>query len=369
MNNDVTEWKLRLVTVRELSSAWGRQPMNGGADKPMAGPYIEALDATPFGDTVSDFDRLSATTTEAVVRAVDPAIARIRDLLRPKVMTGRDLVVHMHSITAAAEDALSALDAVIPNEVTVEQLVDQFERDYLLSLAVTLTSQGAIAAKVNSWHSNGRLPGFLDVATFRIVDSPGQGRTDMHHVASATSAGVTTHVLGEGLLDIGPYPQVQAMLYGQWFTHIFAVWEERYRGRLALAHELAADGKRWRRTDILIPLFGDIRTLRNDFVHNQGTADESIRNTLLTWGVQDEPLKITVQQMITLIELFPRAELMATPTRASAANPINFPWPVAPELVEDIRVRADVLKRTRKSRRQIGDEALKLWLDANPEPV
>ncbi len=133
MNNDVTEWKLRLVTVRELSSAWGRQPMNGGADKPMAGPYIEALDATPFGDTVSDFDRLSATTTEAVVRAVDPAIARIRDLLRPKVMTGRDLVVHMHSITAAAEDALSALDAVIPNEVTVEQLVDQFERDYLLS--------------------------------------------------------------------------------------------------------------------------------------------------------------------------------------------------------------------------------------------
>ncbi|MDA6565748.1 hypothetical protein OSK93_23930, partial [Escherichia coli] len=91
------------------------------------------------------------------------------------------------------------------------------------------------------------------------------------------------------------------------------VWEERYRGRLALAHGLAADGERWRRTDILIPLFGDNRTLRNDFVHNQGDADESVRNTLLTWGVQDKPLNITVQQMMTLIDMFPRAEMLSAP--------------------------------------------------------
>ncbi|OLT35036.1 hypothetical protein BJF84_15960 [Rhodococcus sp. CUA-806] len=81
-----------------------------------------------------------------------------------------------------------------------------------------------------------------------------------------------TFVPGEGLLEIGPYPELQSMVYGQWFTHIFAVWEERYRGRLALAHGLAPDGDRWRRTDLLIPLFGDIRTIRNDFVHNQGVA-------------------------------------------------------------------------------------------------
>lgn len=369
MNDDISEWKRRLDTVRDLSAAWGRQPMNDGAAKPMAGQYIEPLEVSPFGDTVSDFDRLFATTADAVVKAVEPAVATIRDVLRPKVMTGRDLVMHMRSIAAAAEDALAALDALQTDDATVEELVDRFERDYLLSLAVALTSQGAVAAQVSSWLSNGRKPGFLEVATFQIVDSPGPGRVDMHHVESTTSAGVTTYVLGEGLVEIGPYPQVQSMLYGQWFTYIFAVWEERYRGPLALAHGLAPDGDRWRRTDLLIPMFGDIRALRNDFVHNQGDANESVCNTLLKWGVQDKPLEITVRQMMTLIELFPRAELLAAPTRAAASNAINFPWPVAPELVEDVRTRAEVLKRTRKSRRQIGDEALKLWLDANPDPI
>lgn len=115
------------------------------------------------------------------------------------------------------------------------------------------------------------------------------------------------------------------MVYGQWFTHIYAIWEERYRGKIALAHGHAPDGKRWRRTDILIRLFGDIRTIRNDFVHNQGVADETVRNTILAWGVQDQPIEISATQMGSLIELFPRAELLATPTRAGKGNPIGFP--------------------------------------------
>lgn len=369
MDDDLSQWKRRLVTVRELSAAWGGQPLNEGADKQMAGQYIEALDASPFGDLVSDFDRLSATTADEIVRAIEPAIAPVRALLRPKTMTGRDLATFAQSIEAAAEISLAALDRINPDTATVEELVDQLERDYLLSLAVALTSHGAVASTVNSWLSAGRGIGYLDVLTFRVVDSPGPGRIDMYHVESATSAGVTTYVEGAGLRDIGPYPEVQSMVYGQWFTHIFAVWEERYRGRLALAHGRAPDGERWRRTDLLIPLFGDIRTLRNDFVHNQGVADESPRNALLKWGVQDRPIEISVEQMGTLIELFPRAELLAPPTRAAALNPVNFPWPVSPELIEDIRTRAAVLKRTRKSRREIGDEALQLWLDANPEPI
>lgn len=334
----------------------------------MAGDYIEALDATPLGDLVSDFDRLSAVTADEIVRSIEPAIAAVRALLRPKIMTGRDLATFAHAIEEAAETSLTALDRVNPDKATVEELVEQLERDYLLSLAVALTSHGAVTSTVNSWLSTGRGVGFLDVLTFRVVNSPGPGRIDMYHVESATSAGVTTYVEGEGLLNIGPYPKVQSMVYGQWFTHIFAVWEERYRGRLALAHGLTPNGERWRRTDLLIPLFGDIRTLRNDFVHSQGVADESTRNTILTWGVQDRPIEITVEQMGTLVELFPRDELLATPTRAAASNPITFPWPVSPELVEDIRTRADILKRTRKSRREIGNEALQLWLAANPEP-
>lgn len=369
MDDDISEWKRRLISVRDLAAAWQRQPLNEGADKPMAGNYIDALDESPFGDLVSDFDRLAATTDGEIVRAIEPSVTQVRDLLRPKTMTGRDLISYLQSIEASVSSSLFALDRVVPDVATVEELVDQLERDYLLSLAVALTSHGAVGSAVDSWLSAGRDSAYLDVPTFRIVDTPGPGRIDMYHVESATSAGVTTYIGGEGFLEIGPYPVVQAMAYGQWFTHIFAVWEERYRGRLALAHGRAPDGDRWRRTDLLIPLFGDIRALRNDFVHSQGVADESTRNTILTWGIQDRPIEITVQQMRTLIGLFPRAELMATPKRAVGSKSVNFPWPVSQDLVEDIVTRAAVLKRTRKSRREIGDEALQLWLDSNPELI
>lgn len=369
MDDDISEWQRRLVPVRELAAAWQRQPLGGGAGKPMAGNYIDALDQMPFGDLVSDFDRLSATTADPIVRAIEPAVTQVRELLRPQTMTGLDMVAYMKRIEAEIGSSLSALDLVVPDVATVEELVDQLERDYLLSLAVALTSHDAVASAVNAWLTAGRDAAYLDVQTFRIVDAPGPGRIDMYHVESATSAGVMTFVAGEGLLEIGPYPELQSMVYGQWFTHIFAVWEERYRGRLALAHGLAPDGDRWRRTDLLIPLFGDIRTIRNDFVHNQGVADESTRNTILAWGSDDKPLEITVPQMQSLVELFPRAELLATPIRAAGSKPVNFPWPVKPELVEDIHNRAALLKLTRRSRREIGNEALQLWLDANPEPT
>jgi hypothetical protein len=369
MDDDISEWQRRLAPVRELAAAWQRQPLGGGADKPMAGAYMEALDHSPFGDLVSDFDRLSATTADPIVRAIEPAVTQVRELLRPKTMTGLDMVAYMKRIEAEVGSSLYALDLVVPDVATVEELVDQFERDYLLSLAVALTSHDVVASAVNAWQTTGRDAAYLDVQTFRIVNSPGPGRIDMYHVESATSAGVMTFVPGEGLLEIGPYPELQSMVYGQWFTHIFAVWEERYRGRLALAHGLAPDGDRWRRTDLLIPLFGDIRTIRNDFVHNQGVADESTRNTILAWGSDDKPLEITVPQMQSLVQLFPRAELLATPTRAAGTKPVNFPWPVKPELVEDIHNRAAVLKLTRRNRRDIGNEALQLWLDANPEPT
>ncbi|OLT35035.1 hypothetical protein BJF84_15955 [Rhodococcus sp. CUA-806] len=189
MDDDISEWQRRLAPVRELAAAWQRQPLGGGADKPMAGAYMEALDHSPFGDLVSDFDRLSATTADPIVRAIEPAVTQVRELLRPKTMTGLDMVAYMKRIEAEVGSSLYALDLVVPDVATVEELVDQFERDYLLSLAVALTSHDVVASAVNAWQTTGRDAAYLDVQTFRIVNSPGPGRIDMYHVESATSQG------------------------------------------------------------------------------------------------------------------------------------------------------------------------------------
>lgn len=47
MDDDISEWKRRLIPVRDLAAAWQRQPLNEGADKPMAGNYIDALTSLP----------------------------------------------------------------------------------------------------------------------------------------------------------------------------------------------------------------------------------------------------------------------------------------------------------------------------------
>ena len=109
------------------------------------------------------------------------------------------------------------------------------ERDYLLSLAATLTGQGTIEQKLGEWGQGSR-GDYLDIASFRLVSQPGPGRLHMRDVHAATDAGIVTFLFAEGLRTLDKYQQVQHMLYSQWFTYIYALWEERYRLRLATAH-------------------------------------------------------------------------------------------------------------------------------------
>jgi hypothetical protein len=61
--------------------------------------------------------------------------------------------------------------------------------------------------------------------------------------------------------------------------------------------------------------FGDVRLIRNDYVHNKGLADEAVNVKLLRWGfAKGKPLNITAEQMISMIDLFPRSAVAARPT-------------------------------------------------------
>ena len=109
----------------------------------------------------------------------------------------------------------------------------------------------------------------------------------MRDVHDATDAGITTFLFGKGIQSLDKYPQIQHMLYSQWFTYMYALWEEQYRLRLAKAHGTDDAGVPWTRFDISQDLFGDIRNIRNDVVHKHGIVDASASNTLLTWFSDD----------------------------------------------------------------------------------
>jgi len=57
--------------------------------------------------------------------------------------------------------------------------------------------------------------------------------------------------------------------------------------------------------------------------------------------------------------------LLAMPTNAEPVTPQNLPWSVAPELVDEFRRRAHQLGVPRKQRKNIGNQALRLWLEAD----
>lgn len=78
---------------------------------------------------------------------------------------------------------------------------------------------------------------------------------------------------GAGRETVNSYPEAQAVAYAQWFSHAFSLWEEQFRGRIAAWFDKRTP-ERIRGSDIRSDYFGDIRLIRNDFVHNRGICKD-----------------------------------------------------------------------------------------------
>jgi hypothetical protein len=126
-------------------------------------------------------------------------------------------------------------------------------------------------------------------------------------------------------------------------------------------------GAPWTRFDIRSALFGDIRNIRNDVVHKHGVVDASAGNLLLDWFAEGQKIEIALEQMMSPVSSFPRQESLTTPVRAQPGNAQNLPWSVAPELVDAVRQIASSRAMTRKQSRDIGNEALRLWIASHRE--
>jgi hypothetical protein len=121
-----------------------------------------------------------------------------------------------------------------------------------------------------------------------------------------------------------------------------------------------------RRSDIVVDYFGDIRLIRNDFVHNKGICDESANARVLQWNfVKGQPIEIDPEQMVTLIAFFPRIDLRTPPTPQPSSGLKNTPGRIDAQLLEDVKDRARELGLSENG---LAEAAFSQWLEAHGAP-
>jgi hypothetical protein len=91
------------------------------------------------------------------------------------------------------------------------------------------------------------------------------------------------------------------------------------------------------------------------------------KTEVIQWFTDGQRAAITPEQMSSLLEMFPTEQLRQPPTPATPRNRKNLPWSVDPDLVDKVNSRALQLGLSRKTKKEIGAEALQLWLDTHPE--
>jgi hypothetical protein len=115
--------------------------------------------------------------------------------------------------------------------------------------------------------------------------------------------------LSEARSQVAEDGPVEHRIGQQWIVYVFTAWEHEYRPRIAKAHGVEAG-------DLKVPLFGDIRLLRNDVVHHHGiaTSDNSGKCELLGhWVTVDEAINVTPERLAEFWRLFSAADLQQPP--------------------------------------------------------
>lgn len=340
-------------------------------DEWIAGDPSQALRETTPGHYLRDLPRLNTADNpqlHSTASALAQAIRAVTDGRRQRWTAG-ELVPALDAIRAGIAPMRAALTVSAATPATLESIVAELRGEFTLSLAVMLSGQYAVVTKLHEWYSAASgVPedAYLDVRRFNIVKEPGPGRIPMRDLEIATHGGVTMLTPQTGFVSIDRFSPVQQLLYGQWFAYMHSLWDEQYRGRVAVAHGTAPDGDPWEPRDIRVPLFGDIRRIRNDFIHNKGIVDEASETEVLVWFTEGKAAAIRPEQMMSLLTMFPEADLRAVPTRAGQHSRKPLPWSAEPNLIDQVQQRARQLGINRKARKDIGAVALELWLAANP---
>lgn len=241
---------------------------------------------------------------------------------------GQGFAERAKKLSRAIDDVIPKLREMVVDEVdSIDDIVSELERAFLISIMISMTAHNVLLRKVTEWENAHQdfiqkrtqrdIGHYFNFCNFKFVEAPGPGIIHMQHLVSSIHSGANVWVAGGTMRTSNHYPEVQGVQYGQWFAYMHSLWDEQYRDRIAEFWSRGIpEGEEFASQDIVSDFFGDIRLIRNDFVHNKGDADESLKLRALGWRFESgRPMEIGENEMIELIRKFPREGLLEKPTR------------------------------------------------------
>lgn len=292
---------------------------------------------------------------------VDDVLVAVVKLLDEPLTTPQHLVDSLGEVARLAGNAIERIDAM-PDEEDVDQVVDEFETRFLVTLATTLSAHNTLATKILARKdTDGQ---YFDLGTYSFCGEAGPGRVHIADLNYAMDSGASSFSLKRGVISYERFPPIQILTYGQWFAYIHAIWDEWYRPRLAAAYSRRL-GTEFLKNDIKSAFMGELNKIRNDVVHNKSRVKESARNTILEWSTSDGAVGMTTERMMSLRTMYPREELLTAPERGDVPKTQNIPWTADIQLIDSVKQRLSDLGVTKRQQKDIGDEMLRLWLETN----
>lgn len=309
---------------------------------------------------------------------VAPVLTELRGFCELESLSGgRELRERLTAIRDAGRAASLAFTTDERLHVqTVDDIIEDFAAEYRMSLILALTANYALSQKVMAWQEakakDPSVGDHLNLTRMEFVSEPSDYTIPMSSLTSASTGEplvMTPANLGAAMKEMmtgGTPSPIYRMAYTQWFTTIHAAWEDTYRSRLAAAHGTAPDGKPWGKNDIRSEFFNEIRLIRNDISHKNGICVDSAGNEVITWVRRGEEIAPTARDMLSMLDLFPAAELRQTPVRVERTSS-QLPYQFENEWIAEFTAHVSTIEPAKKKRAGVVKRVLDTWMGRTPD--
>jgi hypothetical protein len=213
---------------------------------------------------------------------------------------------------AAAREKLSDGTGSAPD---VEQIIADMEMWLKVNLLVAGTSHlgpikvidDELAKQAEAVRTGFRLPArHFDFATNTLVNVPTPTSIPLAVFAASVDNTIASTWAEVMQPDPADQPSIMKQFAAQLIVTFYTEWEEHYRP--ALARALGCEPEA-----IRLNYFGDLRNMRQDYVHTRGFCKNSAKNKLLKWFTKEQAMIPTPADYLELLTAFPSEELKVKP--------------------------------------------------------
>ncbi|WP_374158087.1 hypothetical protein ACEWX3_25790 [Mycobacterium sp. G7A2] len=289
----------------------------------LARQHAMAGNKTGIEMPANSYEVLSTLYTAPIVElwaADPPADPGLRELLQP-VRDAANFTPYepfepqVDRLLEATATARAGLAGAGATALAADQVIADMQTWLKINLLVAGTSHlgplkvidDEIAKQVEPAQSGFRLPPrHWDFATNELVHRP--TKTSLPMAVFAASVDQTVANSWAEILQPDPndQPWIMKQFAAQLIVTFYTEWEEYYRPALAKALGCKPD-------DIKLDYFGDVRNMRQDYVHTRGLCRNAAKNKMLKWFTKGQSMIPTPANYLELLTEFPSEALKVKP--------------------------------------------------------